>query len=151
MAEPQSSFDLTIIGSGPGGYVAAIRAAQLGLRTALVEKSPLLGGTCLHIGCIPTKALLHSAEVLDLARNAGRFGVKTGEVTLDLAGVHKHKTDVVRRLAKGIEYLRSIFNTALGVDDVESIRSIFNTGNLTHPYASVNVDITKRIRRLDLG
>jgi dihydrolipoyl dehydrogenase len=98
-------FDVTIIGSGPGGYVAAIRAAQLGLKTALVEKSPALGGTCLHIGCIPTKALLHSAEVLEEARHAERFGVKTGAVSLDLAGVHKHKSDVVRRLARGIDFL----------------------------------------------
>ncbi len=105
MAEPQQTLDLTIIGSGPGGYVAAIRAAQVGLKTALVEKSPALGGTCLHIGCIPAKALLYSAELLDTARQAGRFGVKIGEVKLDLAGVHKHKADVVRRLARGIEYL----------------------------------------------
>ncbi|HET6278493.1 MAG TPA: dihydrolipoyl dehydrogenase [Candidatus Polarisedimenticolia bacterium] len=98
-------FDLTIIGSGPGGYVAAIRAAQLGLKTALVEKSPALGGTCLHVGCIPTKALLHSAEVLDTARGAARYGITTGEVKLDLAGVHKHKTSLVRRLAKGVEFL----------------------------------------------
>jgi dihydrolipoamide dehydrogenase len=105
VAESQDSFDLTIIGSGPGGYVAAIRAHQLGLKTALVERSPLLGGTCLHIGCIPTKALLHSAEVLETVRDAARFGVTTGEVRLDLAGAHKHKSDVVRRLAKGIEYL----------------------------------------------
>ncbi len=104
MADPQS-FDLTIIGSGPGGYVAAVRAAQLGLKTAVVEKSAGLGGTCLHVGCIPTKALLHSAEVLETAREAGRFGVKTGDVRLDLPGVHKHRTDVVRRLARGVEYL----------------------------------------------
>ncbi|HYS77366.1 MAG TPA: dihydrolipoyl dehydrogenase [Candidatus Dormibacteraeota bacterium] len=105
MADSQANFDVTIIGSGPGGYVAAIRAAQLGLKTALVEKSPALGGTCLHVGCIPTKALLYSAEVLALAREAARFGVKTGDVSLDLAAVHKHKADVVRRDAKGIEFL----------------------------------------------
>jgi dihydrolipoamide dehydrogenase len=99
------AFDLTIIGSGPGGYVAAIRAAQLGLKTALVEKSSALGGTCLHVGCIPTKALLHSAEILDTARGASRFGVTTGEVGLDLEGVHKHKASIVRRLAKGVEFL----------------------------------------------
>jgi dihydrolipoamide dehydrogenase len=105
VADTQESFDLTIIGSGPGGYVAAIRAAQLGLKTALVEKAPALGGTCLHWGCIPTKALLHTAEVLETARQAARFGVKTADVTLDLAGAHKHKTDVVRRMAKGVEFL----------------------------------------------
>ncbi len=105
MAESQMSFDVTVIGSGPGGYVAAIRAAQLGLKTALVEKWPALGGTCLHIGCIPTKALLYSAEVLEMARDAARFGVRTGEVKLDLEAAHKHKSDVVRRQARGLEYL----------------------------------------------
>ncbi len=105
MADLQSNFDVTVIGSGPGGYVAAIRAAQLGLKTALVEKWPALGGTCLHIGCIPTKALLHSAEVLEAARDAARFGVRTGEVKLDLEAAHKHKSDVVRRQARGLEYL----------------------------------------------
>jgi len=104
VADPQR-YDVAIIGSGPGGYVAAIRAAQLGLKAALIEKSPALGGTCLHVGCIPTKALLHSAEVLEQARDAARFGVQTGAVSLDLAGVHKHKTAVVRRLARGIEHL----------------------------------------------
>jgi dihydrolipoamide dehydrogenase len=104
VTEPRQ-FDLTIIGSGPGGYVAAIRAAQLGLKTALVEKSPALGGTCLHVGCIPTKALLHSAEVLETARDAARFGVTAKEVALHLPGVHKHRTDVVRRLARGVEFL----------------------------------------------
>ncbi|HKB08337.1 MAG TPA: FAD-dependent oxidoreductase, partial [Candidatus Polarisedimenticolia bacterium] len=97
MADNQANFDLTVIGSGPGGYVAAIRAAQLGLKTALVEKWPALGGTCLHIGCIPTKSLLYSAEVLELARDAARFGVKAGEVKLDLQAAHKHKSDVIRR------------------------------------------------------
>jgi dihydrolipoamide dehydrogenase len=101
----RQAFDLTIIGSGPGGYVAAIRAAQLGLKIALVEKAGALGGTCLHVGCIPTKALLYSAEVLETAREAARYGVKTGDVRLDLAGAHKHKTDVVRRLARGVEGL----------------------------------------------
>src|SRR5262249_55582876 len=105
VGEAQTKFDVTVIGSGPGGYVAAIRAAQLGLKTALVEKATALGGTCLHIGCIPTKALLHSAALLHQARDAARFGVKTGEVTLDLPAVLKHKADVIRRQARGVEYL----------------------------------------------
>lgn len=105
MTDAQQAFDLTIIGSGPGGYVAAIRATQLGLKTALVEKAPALGGTCLHVGCIPTKALLYSAEVLETVRDAARFGVKTGDVKLDLPGAHKHKSDVVRRMAGGIDHL----------------------------------------------
>jgi len=105
VADSQLSVDVTVIGSGPGGYVAAIRAAQLGLKTALVEKWPALGGTCLHVGCIPTKALLHSAEILETARDAARFGVKTGDVKLDLEATHKHKTDAVRRQARGVDYL----------------------------------------------
>jgi dihydrolipoamide dehydrogenase len=104
VAESQS-FDVTVIGSGPGGYVAAIRAAQLGLKTALVEKDAALGGTCLHVGCIPTKALLHTADVLEMAQDAARFGVTTGKVGLDLDAMHKYRTDVIRRQAKGVEYL----------------------------------------------
>ena len=75
-------FDVVVIGAGPGGYVAAIRAAQLGLKSALVEKGPKpeWGGTCLHWGCIPTKALLHAGEVLDTAREAGDFGIVIPEL-----------------------------------------------------------------------
>jgi dihydrolipoamide dehydrogenase len=97
--------DLIVIGSGPGGYVAAIRAAQLGMRVAVVEKDPSFGGTCLHRGCIPTKALLHTAGVLDEARRAGDFGVEVGEPALDLDRAHAHKRGVVEKNAKGIEYL----------------------------------------------
>jgi dihydrolipoamide dehydrogenase len=104
VADPQS-FDVTVIGSGPGGYVAAIRAAQLGLKTAIVEKDAALGGTCLHVGCIPTKALLHTADVLETARDGARFGVKSGQVTLDLPAMHKYRTDVIRRQAQGVQYL----------------------------------------------
>ena len=88
-------YDLVVIGSGPGGYVAAIRAAQLGLKTAIVEKDAKvpgvgLGGTCLHRGCIPTKAMLKSASLYDETRNhAASFGVKTSGVELDYPGVVK--------------------------------------------------------------
>jgi dihydrolipoyl dehydrogenase len=106
-AAPEGSFDydLVIIGSGPGGYVAGIRAGQLGLKVAVVEKDPKLGGTCLHRGCIPTKALLHSAELLDTLRKAESFGVVAGEVKLDVAKAHEHKRGVVAKNAKGIEGL----------------------------------------------
>ena len=99
------SFDLTVIGSGPGGYVAAIRAAQLGLRTAVVEKDPLPGGTCLHWGCIPTKAMLQTAEVLETARHAGSFGVTVSGAELDLPTMHTYKKKTVLANAKGVEFL----------------------------------------------
>ena len=97
--------DLIVIGSGPGGYVAAIRAAQLGMRVAVVEKDPRFGGTCLHRGCIPTKALLHTAELLQEVKRAGDFGIQVGEPALDLDRAHAHKGKVVDKNAKGIEYL----------------------------------------------
>ena len=105
MATSDTTFDLTVIGSGPGGYVAAIRAAQLGLKTAVVETAPLPGGTCLHVGCIPTKALLHAAEVLESSRHAGRFGVKVAPGELDIPALHKYKDKVVLSNAKGVEFL----------------------------------------------
>jgi dihydrolipoamide dehydrogenase len=97
--------DLIVIGSGPGGYVAAIRAAQLGMRVAVVEKDPKFGGTCLHRGCIPTKALLHTAGLFDEVRRAAEFGVEVADPTLDLEAAHAYKNRVVDKSARGIEYL----------------------------------------------
>jgi len=105
VAASDKTYDLVIIGSGPGGYVAAIRAGQLGLRTAVVEVAPLPGGTCLHWGCIPTKALLHAAEVLETARHAKAFGVRIGSADLDVPAVQAYKDKVVLANAKGVEYL----------------------------------------------
>jgi dihydrolipoamide dehydrogenase len=102
MAEPR---DLVVIGSGPGGYVAAIRAAQLGLAVTVIEKDPLFGGTCLHRGCIPTKALLHTADLLEEARRGAELGVACAEPRLELGRAHQHKHKVVRKNAKGIESL----------------------------------------------
>jgi dihydrolipoamide dehydrogenase len=101
----ETQHDLVIIGSGPGGYVAAIRAGQLGLDTCVVEQDPFLGGTCLHRGCIPTKALLHTADLLQQARDGARFGVVCGEVKLDLKAAQAHKTRVVTKSSKGVEFL----------------------------------------------
>ncbi len=103
MAETQ--HDLIVLGSGPGGYVAAIRAGQLGLSVCVVEKDPFLGGTCLHRGCIPTKALLHTADVLQQAREGAKVGVVCSEVRLDLQAAHQHKTKAVNKSAKGVEFL----------------------------------------------
>ncbi len=101
----REEFDLIIIGSGPGGYVAGIRAGQLGLKTAVVEKDPKLGGTCLHRGCIPTKALLHTASVLDEIREAAALGIQVGEPTLDVPKAQERKRKVVDSNARGIEGL----------------------------------------------
>ena len=98
-------FDVAIIGSGPGGYVAAIRAGINGLSTALVEKDAFLGGTCLHRGCIPTKALLHTAELLDEIRHAQDYGINVQGASLDIAQVHARKQSVVDKLAKGVAFL----------------------------------------------
>lgn len=100
------NYDLVIIGGGPGGYVAAIRAAQLGLKTACVELEGKLGGTCLRVGCIPSKALLEASERYEEAQKyLGDFGVKVGKVGLDLAQMMKRKDDIVEGLTNGIEYL----------------------------------------------
>ncbi len=98
-------FDVTIIGSGPGGYVAAIRAAQLGLKVALVEKDKRLGGTCTLRGCIPTKQLLMSAHVYEQMQHAADFGVEATGIQLAFANVQKRKDKVVMKNSKGIEYL----------------------------------------------
>ena len=98
-------YDLTVIGSGPGGYVAAVRAGQLGMKTAVVEMYAQPGGTCLHWGCIPTKAMLHAAEVMDLAGHSKSFGVQLNKPKLNLPDMHAYKTKVVQSNAKGVEYL----------------------------------------------
>ncbi|MEW6736656.1 MAG: dihydrolipoyl dehydrogenase [Acidobacteriota bacterium] len=98
-------YDVVIIGSGPGGYVAAIRAAQLGLRTAVVEKDKGFGGTCLHRGCIPTKALLENADLYEQMQNAREFGITVEGLKLDFETVQKRKIKIVRKLAKGVEFL----------------------------------------------
>jgi len=98
-------YDVVIIGSGPGGYVAAIRAGQLGLKTAVIEKDDKFGGTCLHVGCVPTKALLFSADVYDSIKNAREYGIVCKEFSVDWAAVQARKTKVVTKLAKGIEFL----------------------------------------------
>ncbi len=99
-------YDVLVIGGGPGGYVAAIRAAQLGFRTACVERRETLGGTCLNIGCIPSKALLHSSERLVEARERlAEHGIRVGEVALDLAAMMARKDKVVAGLTRGVEFL----------------------------------------------
>ena len=102
----ESTFDVVVVGGGPGGYVCAIRAAQLGFKVACVEKRSALGGTCLNVGCIPSKALLAASEKYEEAKHGlAKFGIKVGDVALDLPGMLAHKDKVVKENTGGIEFL----------------------------------------------
>ena len=121
---PETIHDLAIIGSGPAGYTAAIRAGQYGLKTALIEKDNVLGGTCLHVGCIPTKALLFNAELWDHLKDAKEFGIEGVDARkLNWAAVQERKSKVVAKHAKGLEFL-------MKKNKVETIRGF---GKLTGP------------------
>jgi dihydrolipoamide dehydrogenase len=100
-----AKYDIAIIGSGPGGYVAAIRAGELGLKTVVVEKDPFLGGTCLHVGCIPTKVLLYHADVYDHMKNAAELGFEVSGLKINWANVLARKSKIVTKHSKGIEFL----------------------------------------------
>lgn len=117
-----TTFDVVILGGGSGGYAAALRASQLGLSVALIEKDNL-GGTCLHYGCIPTKALLHAAEVADATKEAEAFGVRAEFKGIDLPGVHKYRDGLVGRLYKGLQ----------GLVESRRIELVAGTGRLTSP------------------
>lgn len=129
-ADSNVDFDVLILGAGSGGYACALRAAQLGLSVGLIEKGNL-GGTCLHIGCIPTKALLHAAEVADQARDAATFGVRASLEGIDMAGVLAYKDGVVSRLFKGLT----------GLIKGRGITVVEGAGRLTGP-RQVTVDGT---------
>ena len=153
-------FDVTVIGSGPGGYVAAIRAAQLGLKTAIIEKDKRFGGTCTLRGCIPTKQLLMSAHVYEQMQHAADFGVQASGIQLAFADVQKRKDKVVMKNAKGIEYLMkknkiTAFNgtgrlalpgkveitSAEGKKDTINTKSmIIATGSVVSPIAGFETD-----------
>ncbi len=100
-----AKYDVAIIGSGPGGYVAAIRAGELGLKTVVVEKDPFLGGTCLHVGCIPTKVLLHHAEIYDHFKNGAELGFEVSGLKINWNNILERKNKIVKKHAKGIEFL----------------------------------------------
>ncbi|MEJ2531019.1 MAG: dihydrolipoyl dehydrogenase [Halioglobus sp.] len=121
-----TSFDVIVVGGGPGGYVAAIRAAQLGLSTALVEKQHL-GGICLNWGCIPTKALLKGAEVAHTLAHAADFGFTTGDISFDLKRLVKHSRDVSGRLAGGVGYLMK----KNGITVVDGVARLAGKGRLS--------------------
>jgi dihydrolipoamide dehydrogenase len=99
------AYDLIVIGSGPGGYSAAVRAGQYGLKTAIIEKDPKLGGTCLHVGCIPTKSLLHTADVWDYFKHSQDQGIQCDNPRLDYAKILDRKNKIVAKHAKGVEFL----------------------------------------------
>ena len=157
------TFDIVIIGAGPGGYNAAIRAGQLGLKTAIIEKrdTKKLGGTCLNVGCIPSKALLHASELYEAASNEfEKLGIKTGGVSLDLKQMLKQKDDAVDGLTKGVEFLMKKNKVAVhfgageitapgkvrvtGADgkttDLETKNIIIATGSEVTPLKGVDID-----------
>ena len=125
---PEHNADLVILGGGSGGYACALRAAELGMSVVLVEKDKL-GGTCLHWGCIPTKALLHAAEVADAAREGDKIGVKSSLAGIDMAGVNAYKDGVVAKLYKGLQ----------GLVKSRKINFVAGTGTFVAPNA-IEVD-----------
>jgi dihydrolipoamide dehydrogenase len=157
MAEQTYDYDVLVIGSGPGGYVAAIRAAQLGLKTACAESRATLGGTCLNVGCIPSKALLHGSELFEEAAHGtmAKFGIKAENVTLDLDAMLAEKATAVKELTGGIELLfkknkvtwlkgHAAFQDAhtvkVGDETVTAKNVIIATGSSVMPLPGVEVD-----------
>lgn len=138
------SYDLVVIGSGPGGYVCAIRAAQLGLKTAIIEKRSSFGGTCLNIGCIPSKALLHASEMFEEAGHGmASLGVKIGKPTLDLKAMMKHKTETVDANVQGVAFLlkKNKVDTFIGTGAIEGAGKV----NVTKADGKVETIETKNI------
>ncbi len=150
-------YDVLIIGSGPGGYVAAIRAAQLGLKTACAESRETLGGTCLNVGCIPSKALLHASELFEEAAHGtmARWGVKATGVELDLPTMHASRLEAVKGLTQGIEFLfkknkvewlkgqasfASADSVRVGDRTVRAKNIVIATGSSVTPLPGVDVD-----------
>jgi dihydrolipoamide dehydrogenase len=152
-------FDLAIIGSGPGGYVAAIRAAQWGLKTLVIEKDGFLGGTCLHVGCVPTKVLLHHAEIYDTFKRAQEFGIEVSAFKLNWPAVLARKDKIVTKHAKGIEFLfrKHKIETMRGwgrwagpgrvsvendgkASEIEAANIMLATGSEARPLPGVNFD-----------
>jgi len=157
MTDQTYDYDVLVIGAGPGGYVAAIRAAQLGLRTACAESRETLGGTCLNVGCIPSKALLHASELFNEAANGAlaKLGVKMDNVSLDLDAMHAQRRDAVKGLTGGIEFLfkknkvewlkgHAAFtgkdSVKVGEREVRARNIVIATGSTVTPLPGVTVD-----------
>ena len=141
-----NKFDVVIIGAGPGGYNAAIRAGQLGLKAAIIEKreTKTLGGTCLNVGCIPSKALLHASDLFEKAeKEFAGLGIKTGKIALDLPQMLKQKNDAVDGLTKGIEYLmkKNKVTTFLGAGEILAPGRVRVVGDETVELEAKNIVI----------
>ncbi len=156
MSQP-NTFDIVILGAGSGGYAAALRAAELNLSVALIDKAEL-GGTCLHRGCIPTKALLHAAEIADQTRESEQFGIKAELIGIDMAGVNAYKDGVVSRLYKGLQGLLkqpniTVFNGAGKLVDKDTVEVngervtgrnvILATGSYSRSLPGLEIDGTR--------
>ena len=134
-----TTYDVAIIGSGPAGYTAAIRAGQLGLSTALIEKDPYLGGTCLHVGCIPTKSLLFNAEVYDHVKDGQELGLEnTAGVSVNWPTIQKRKQGIVDKHAKGLQFLMRKNK----VDVIKGTARLFGGGRLEVTNEQGNVVLT---------
>jgi dihydrolipoamide dehydrogenase len=155
-------YDVLVIGAGPGGYVAAIRAAQLGLKTACAESRETLGGTCLNVGCIPSKALLHASELYEEAASGklAKLGIRTPTVELDLDAMHGQRVDAVKGLTGGIEFLfkknkvewlkgRASFtgtdSVKVGDREVRARNIVIATGSSVTPLPGVEVDNDRQV------
>jgi dihydrolipoamide dehydrogenase len=154
VAEGIASYDIVVLGGGSGGYACALRAAELGKRVALIEEDKV-GGTCLHRGCIPTKALLHAAEIADQARESASFGVRSSFEGIDVPGVHAYKDSVVDRLWKGLQStiasrkidtipghgrLESPTRVRVGDDVYEAEHVVLATGSRPRSLPSLDID-----------
>ena len=154
-----AKYDLAIIGSGPGGYNTAIRASQWGLKTLVIEKDGFLGGTCLHVGCIPTKVLRHHAEIFDTFKNAKEFGIDVKEFSLNWPAVLARKEKIVNKHAKGIEFLfrknkvegmkgwgrwagpgRVSVESDGKITEVEATHILFATGSAARSLPGIDID-----------
>ncbi len=152
-----NNFDVIIIGSGPAGYVCAIRSAQLGLKTACIESSNTLGGTCLNIGCIPSKSLLHASEIYEKAHNDfSKLGIETTNIKLNLSQMMKNKKESVLTLTKGIEFLFKknkvthlkgkgsiLSNNTVSVKDISGKKINYKTQNIIVATGSVPTSLPK--------
>ena len=164
-----AKYDLAIIGSGPGGYNTAIRASQWGLKTVVVEKDGYLGGTCLHVGCIPTKVLLHHAEIYDTFKNAKEFGIDVKEFSLNWPATLARKEYVVNKHAKGIEFLfrKNKVERVQGwgrwagpgrvsvekdgqTTEIEATHIIFGTGSAARSLPGIEIDGTTILSNIEI-